>query len=104
MEKAAVSLDCVCRRAFASGLNDAGMDDAGHLLSSSARDQMRLHAPVADLAGSSESHFSISDGQTIRFGTTGFSVPAVTSAPAAILTAANCLASDSLAKVREWRE
>ena len=36
MEKAAVSLDCVCRRAFASGLNDAGMDDAGHLLSSSA--------------------------------------------------------------------
>ena len=32
MEKAAVSLDCVCERAFASG-----MDDAGHLLSSSAR-------------------------------------------------------------------
>jgi len=31
VEKAAVSLDCVCERAFASG-----MDDAGHLLSSSA--------------------------------------------------------------------
>jgi hypothetical protein len=41
----------------------------------------------------SESHFSISDGLTILLGVTGFSVPALTSDPAAILAAANCLAS-----------
>jgi hypothetical protein len=40
----------------------------------------------------------ICDGPTIRFGTTGFMVPALTSMPSAIWAAANFLASLSLVK------
>ena len=57
-----------------------------------------------DVFAFSESHFSTSEGLIIRFGVTGLSVPALISVPAAILPAANRLASDSLANVSERRE
>jgi hypothetical protein len=52
----------------------------------------------------SESQLVICDGPTIRFGTTGFMVPALTSMPSAIWAAANFLASLSLVKDCERRE
>jgi hypothetical protein len=63
-----------------------------------------LAVQLEGLFVSSESHFSISDGLTVLFGVEGFSVPALTSKPAAILTAANCFASDSAEKVSDRRE